>query len=62
MLHCWKANPQERTTFDEMSEQLHQMYQQTTVGFKYFTKLITWLEPKLKKGYLMGTHGVSSQI
>lgn len=30
MLHCWKANPQERTTFDEMSEQLHQMYQQTT--------------------------------
>ncbi|KAK2556683.1 Angiopoietin-1 receptor [Acropora cervicornis] len=30
MLRCWKANPQERTTFDEMSEELHQMYQQTT--------------------------------
>ena len=41
MLRCWKANPQERTTFDEMSEELHQMYQQTTVGFKYLTKLIT---------------------
>ena len=46
MLRCWKANPQERATFDEMSEELHQMYQQTTVGFKYLTKLITWLEAK----------------
>ena len=32
MLRCWNANPKTRPTFEELSEELHRMHRQETVG------------------------------
>ena len=54
MLDCWNANPKNRPTFEELSDELRQMRTKVTVSIKSFK--IRQLTVKLNENLRLYSH------
>ena len=53
MLGCWNANPKNRPTFEELSDELRQMRTTVTVSIKSFKILINHGEAQQKFTFVL---------